>query len=193
MGSFSIYIQLGFEHIADLAGVDHMLFIMTLCALYKWEEWKKIIILVTAFTVGHSVTLALSALNVVQVNAALIEFLIPCTIIVTGVSNIVLTASSTERGVLYNYMYALFFGLIHGLGFSNFFRELMGPGAAIVKPLLGFNLGLEIGQLMIVGLFFAVYYLLQRIRTFSHKSWTQVISGIGIGAAGLLIIEQLSN
>lgn len=193
MESFSIYIQLGFEHIADLAGVDHMLFIMTLCALYKWQEWRKIIILVTAFTAGHSVTLALSALSVIKVNAALIEFLIPCTIVVTGVSNIILTASESQRGVMYNYIYALFFGLIHGMGFSNFFRELMGPGATIVKPLLGFNIGLEIGQLMVVLIFFIVYYLLQRVHPFSHKSWTQVISGMGIGAAGLLLIEQLAT
>lgn len=192
MESFIIYVQLGFEHIADIAGVDHMLFIMTLCALYKWQEWKKIIILVTAFTVGHSVTLALSALAVIKVNAGWIEFLIPCTIVVTGVSNIIMTASESQRGVIYNYVYALFFGLIHGMGFSNFFRELMGPGASIVKPLLGFNIGLEIGQLMFVIVFFALYFSLQRVQPFSHKSWTQVVSGMGIGAAGLLLIDQLA-
>lgn len=193
MESFSIYIQLGFEHIADIAGVDHMLFIMTLCALYKWQEWKKIIILVTAFTVGHSVTLALSAMAVIKVNAAIIEFLIPCTIVVTGVSNIIITASESRSGVMVNYLYALFFGLIHGMGFSNFFRELMGPDAAIVKPLLGFNIGLEVGQLMFVMVFFTLYFLLQSVRPFNHKSWTQVVSGMGIGAAGLLLLDQLAS
>lgn len=191
MDGFSLYIRLGFEHIADLAGVDHILFIITLCAWYRWEEWKKIIILVTAFTVGHSLTLALSALDIFRMDPDLIELLIPITIIATGLSNIALHDKKQEKAVYYNYFLALFFGLIHGMGFSNFFRELMGSGSAIVQPLLGFNIGLEIGQLLIVGAFFLLYFLLQKVITFSHHSWTLVISGMGIGASALILLEQL--
>jgi len=191
MDGFSLYVRLGFEHILDIAGIDHILFIMTLCAWYQWQEWKKIIILVTAFTIGHSLTLALSALDIFRLDADLVELLIPITIIATGISNIVLVDKKQNQIIYYNYLLALGFGLIHGMGFSNFFRELVGTGSAIVRPLLGFNIGLELGQLLIVGVFFLLYFVLQKWLPFKHQNWTLVISGMGIGASLLIIIDLL--
>lgn len=186
----SLYIQLGFEHISDLMGLDHILFITTLAAAYQWHEWKRIIILVTAFTLGHSVTLALSAFDILRLPSELVEMLIPITIIITALSNIAIVDKTKNRAL--NYGFALFFGLIHGMGFSNFFRALHGSEGSIVKPLFGFNIGLELGQLLIVAIFFTVYYVLDKLTTIKHREWTLVLSGIGAGAALLILIEQLS-
>ena len=122
---FSTYLELGFDHILDMKGYDHILFVIVLCAVYKVSEWKKILILVTAFTVGHSVTLAMSALNVVSFKAEIIEFLIPLTILITALYN-VLEKKKSHLNINWNYVMALFFGFIHGLGFSNYFKALLG-------------------------------------------------------------------
>ena len=115
---FDVYLKLGFQHILDLDGYDHILFIVALCAVYSIAHWKKVLILVTAFTIGHSVTLALSALDAVVFPSEIIEFLIPLTIFVTAVLNVV-NKKENRRMVRYNYLLALFFGFIHGLGFSS--------------------------------------------------------------------------
>lgn len=190
MSSFLLYLQLGFEHISDLNGYDHILFILALCAIYRPEQWRTILILVTAFTVGHSITLALAALNVVVVNAALIEFLIPVTIFLTSIQNVWQSQTNPSPQQLWSrYGMALFFGLIHGLGFSNFFRSLLGREADIVMPLLAFNIGLEVGQLLIVGVIFAVLILLLRLLKIQHASWTYFISGATAGISVILMSE----
>ncbi|RME40186.1 MAG: HupE/UreJ family protein, partial [Deltaproteobacteria bacterium] len=131
MSDFHTFLQLGIGHIADLAALDHILFILTLCAIYRPEAWKQILILVTAFTLGHSLTLALAGLELVEVPASLVESAIPVTIMAAG------------------------FGLIHGMGFANYFRSLMmAAGDEIVLPLFAFNLGIEIGQIGIVLAYF---------------------------------------
>ena len=150
------YIKLGLDHILDLQAYDHIIFVVVLCALYNSSEWKKIILLVTAFTIGHSLTLALSVLNLININAYLVEILIPITIIITGINNIYIVANKhiTQNRVLINYLIALCFGLIHGLGFSVYFKALMGTTQSIIIPLFAFNLGVEIGQVMIVFMVF---------------------------------------
>ena len=163
MDQFLIYLQLGFEHISDFEGYDHMLFIVTLCAFYAWRSWKKIFILVTAFTIGHSITLALAAFNVLNIPQQLVETAIPITIFITAIHNVWLGGEgNSDRAVNTNYLIALFFGFIHGMGFSNFFRALTG-GESIVLELFAFNVGLEIGQLMIVAVFFAAYFVLDQL------------------------------
>ncbi len=186
---FGLYVQLGFEHISDVEGLDHILFITTLAAAYQWQEWKRIIILVTAFTVGHSLTLALSAFDVLRIDADLVELLIPITIMITALSNILV--KNSQRNHLINYLFALFFGLIHGMGFSNFFRALQSSDDSIVTPLFGFNIGLEIGQLLIVAIFFMLYFLLDKWIGIKHRDWRLVLSGIGAGAALMILVEQL--
>ncbi len=120
MSDFTLYLVLGFKHIADLTAFDHIVFIVALCAVYELRRWKHILILVTAFTLGHSATLAFATLGVVSVPTDLIEFLIPVTILVTCVINIFKSDKLAQRRIHFNYGMALFFGLIHGLGFSRF-------------------------------------------------------------------------
>lgn len=189
MGQFQLYFQLGIQHILDLKGFDHILFVVALCAIYVTRDWKKILILVTAFTIGHSITLALATLKLVRVNSDWIEFLIPVTIAVTALSNIFSPKPSSGRGIQINYVFALFFGLIHGLGFSNYLRSLLGKEASIFQPLLAFNLGLEVGQLVIVTITVVVAGLLVGIVGVNRKDWALVISSIVLGMAVMMMID----
>lgn len=148
------YIKLGFEHILDPQGYDHILFILALCASYTIRQWKQLLFLVTAFTVGHCLTLLLSGLRIVSISPDLVEFLIPVTIGITALYNL-FTKDASHSG-RFRYAIALIFGLIHGLGFSNFFRALTEPGESIVVPLLSFNIGIELGQLIIVAAYFGI-------------------------------------
>ena len=153
MSQFSTYFQLGYEHILDIQGYDHILFVIALCAIYQAQDWKRVLILITAFTIGHSITLALSTMNLVNFRTDIIEFLIPVTIFITAFSNLVKKHGSAPAKFSSNYFFALFFGLIHGLGFSNYLKSLLGKEESILTPLLAFNLGLELGQIIIVAFF----------------------------------------
>jgi hypothetical protein len=189
---FSDYFRLGIEHILDPNGYDHILFVTVLCAIYNPSQWKKLLILVTAFTVGHSFTLALATLDLVNINAGLIEKLIPITIILTGIFNIysVLNHSVNEKNVMWNYILALGFGLIHGLGFSNYFKAILGREESLVKPLFAFNLGVEAGQIAIVGLVMALGYILMNLLKLPKKYWTIPISIAGIIVATWLLSDR---
>ncbi len=150
MNDFSMYFQIGFKHIADLRGIDHILFIVALCIRYQFADWRKLLILVTAFTIGHSITLALSVFELIQYSVKWIEFLIPVTIAITAFSNVFVKKFVFKSKFPLIYFLALFFGLIHGMGFSSYLKSLLGSGASVIWPLLAFNLGLEVGQLLIV-------------------------------------------
>lgn len=193
MDQFMVYLKLGFEHIADLAGYDHMLFVITLCAFYSWRSWKKILVLITAFTIGHSITLALSAFNIINIPQQLVETAIPITIFLTAIHNVLTKPDLSQKVHLHsNYFLALFFGFIHGMGFSNFFRALTG-GESVVRELFAFNVGLEIGQIMIVSIFFTFYFLVDRLFTIKQRDWNLFISGAGAGVSLIMIIEALSG
>jgi len=167
-----------------------MLFIITLCAFYPLRQWKKILILITAFTVGHSVTLVLSAFNILRLPQELVETAIPFTIFLTAVHNVWKKDKIVEfRKIMTNYYLALCFGFIHGMGFSNFFRALTGE-ESIVLELFAFNVGLEIGQILIVLSFFLLYFLLDRFFNIVQRDWNIFISGAGAGVSLLLIIES---
>jgi hypothetical protein len=189
---FSDYFTLGIEHILDPNGYDHILFVTVLCALYNPSQWKKILILVTAFTVGHSLTLALAALDLVSINAGLIEKLIPITIILTGLFNIysVLKNIVNDKYVMWNYMLALGFGLIHGLGFSNYFKAILGREESLVKPLFAFNIGVEAGQIAIVAVVMTLGYILLNLLKLPKKYWTIPISVVGILVAVWLLTDR---
>jgi hypothetical protein len=189
MGQFQLYFQLGVQHILDLEGFDHILFVVALCAIYVLRDWKKIIILVTAFTIGHSLTLALATLNLVRVNTDLVEFLIPVTIAITALSNVFKPKPSTGRGIQVNYIFALFFGLIHGLGFSNYLRSLLGKEASIFEPLLAFNIGLEVGQLVIVAIFMVAGGILHGIIGINRRDWSMIISAIVLGMSLMMMFD----
>jgi hypothetical protein len=190
MNQFQLYFNLGVKHILDLEGFDHILFVVALCVIYLMRDWKKIIILVTAFTIGHSLTLALATLNLIKVNTDLVEFLIPVTIAITCLTNILSPRPSSGRGISLNYLYALFFGLIHGLGFSNYLSSLLGREQSIFQPLLAFNLGLEVGQLVIVAIFLIISSILVGIMGVKRKEWILVVSSIVMGMSIMMMLEN---
>jgi hypothetical protein len=176
MNQFELYFGLGISHILDVEGYDHILFVIALCSIYLISDWRKILVLVTAFTIGHSLTLALATLNFISFNAELIEFLIPVSIAFTAASNLITPLPNSRKLFNLNYLFALFFGFIHGLGFSNFLKSLLGKESSILEPLLAFNLGLEVGQIVIVSLFLLVTFLILKFLKINRKLWIQVIS-----------------
>jgi len=193
MSEFSLYFGLGKDHILDYVnGYDHILFVLAFCAVYLIRDWKKILILVTAFTIGHSITLALATLKIVSVNASLIEFLIPLTIFITCVSNLFKKEWLTgEKGVQINYLFAVFFGLIHGLGFSNYLRAILGKDQTILSQLLAFNLGLEFGQIIVVVIFLTFSFLLVDFLKINRRDWKLVLSSAIAGIALILMKDRL--
>ncbi len=188
MNTFELYFTLGLEHISDLNAFDHILFIIVLVCLYSWKDWKKILLLVTAFTVGHTLTLALATLNIVSISEPMIEFFIPLTIALTALYNIYKPIIPKSKFTI-NYGMALIFGLIHGLGFSNYLKSLLGQEVSIFQPLLAFNVGLEVGQIFIV----VIFLFLLSIGTFffkpSHRDTIIFVSSVILGMAFMLMIE----
>ncbi len=189
MDTFILYFQLGVEHILDIKGYDHILFVVALTSIYLLKDWKRILILVTAFTIGHSITLAMATLRVINFNSDLIEFLIPVTIFITAFANLVRKrAEHNPKKVQLNYAMALFFGLIHGIGFSNYLRSLLGTDKTIFTQLLAFNIGIEVGQIVIVLLFMALSFIFIDIFGVSKRDWKLIISsGVGAIATALMI------
>jgi hypothetical protein len=188
MTSFELYFKLGLQHILDLQGFDHILFILSLCAVYVARDWVKILLLVTAFTLGHSLTLALATFEVVQIRSEVIEFLIPVTIAFTALATLIKPKPNSGKGIQLNYLLALFFGLIHGMGFSNYLRSLLGKEASIWQPLLAFNVGLEIGQIVIVAAFLLITSLVH-LAGMNRKEWTLMVSAFILGVACMLMLQ----
>jgi hypothetical protein len=187
MSLFEMYFRLGFQHIIDVSGYDHIVFILVLCAGYHLKQLSKVLILVTAFTIGHSLTLALSTLKLLNIPSGTIEFLIPATILLTAVSNVLPRSSGRQKFI---YAVTLFFGLIHGLGFSNYLKELLGREGNIFIPLLAFNLGLELGQIVILAVYFLILLITVNLLKIRHDFWRIYISGAAFGIALILLIEN---
>ena len=191
MDSFDFYIKLGFEHISDFAGYDHMLFLVALCAIYRIQQWKSILVLVTAFTIGHSITLVLSSLDIVTIPSNIIEFLIPVTIFLTAINNIIGSSQGDQSSKMNkNYAMALFFGLIHGMGFSNYFKALLMDSSSVAMPLLGFNIGIELGQILVVFFIVSIGYLFLTKLKVNHREWNVFISGAAAGISLIFILEN---
>jgi hypothetical protein len=149
MSELLTYVSLGFHHIADLAAADHMLFLLALAAVYRVSDWRSAIWVITAFTVGHSITLGLAVTGLLSVPTNIIEFLIPVTIVITCLANLRDAGrSGQQRGIPFRAALAMVFGLVHGTGFANYLEEMFVDRIAV--PLLGFNLGIEVGQLIIL-------------------------------------------
>lgn len=202
MGSeLLVYLRLGMHHIADPKGYDHLLFVTALTAAYAPRQWRRLLWLVTAFTLGHSITLALATLNLVRVDARLVEILIPATIVITSL--VAIAASRLEavpsppgvsrRWQLGHYGLAAGFGLIHGLGFSTFPRSLLGGEASIALPLFAFNVGLEAGQVMIVLAVLTAGAGVERIVRLTRREWVMVISGAAAGIATTMIVDRMGG
>ena len=191
MHPFEFYLKLGFEHISNLAGYDHILFLVALCAIYKIQQWKNILVLVTAFTIGHSVTLVLVSLDVFTIPSKIIKFLIPTTIFITAFHNVIgVKATEGNKKMGRNYAMALFFGFIHGMDFSNYFKALIMGDSSILVPLLGFNVGIELGQLLVVFFIVGIAFLFLNVIGTKHRDWTVFISG---AAADMSLLSMLEN
>ena len=191
MHPFNFYLKLGFEHISNLAGYDHILFLIVLCAVYRVQQWRNILILVTAFTIGHSVTLALASMDTVSIPSNIIKFLIPATILITALHNVLHPKSTAKPAKMgRNYAMALFFGFIHGMDFSNYFKALLMDPSSIVIPLLGFNLGIELGQLLVVFFIVGITFLFLHVIGVKHREWNIFVSG---AAAGISLISMFEN
>jgi hypothetical protein len=176
MIDFWFYINEGLTHILDLDGLDHFYFIISFCILFSFKDWKKIIGLVTAFTIGHCITLFLSGLELVTINADTVELLIPITILLSCLNNfyILLKDKQTKQQLSLTYIILLVFGLIHGLGFSNYIKMMLFDDESIVLPLLGFNIGIELAQLLIVAGLLAVISIIQLVLK-SHIKWIRLV------------------
>ncbi|MCY4573815.1 MAG: HupE/UreJ family protein [Gemmatimonadetes bacterium] len=210
---FAVYLELGFEHLLDLRGYDHILFLAGLCAAYSLPRWRELLVLVTAFTIGHSVSLALATLRLVSVNSSLVEFLIPVTIVATALTNLAGLRREGRAGPPregsaghrvaarpLRYALALGFGLIHGLGFSNFLRIALGDERNLFVPLLSFNIGLELAQIVVAGAVLALGAAVTwGVRAFGpaarqgsrlpEKAWNAAIS-LAVGAVAATMAVQ---
>ncbi len=189
MQDFALYFQIGSAHILDWQAYDHLLFLLALCASYLLSDWKKVLLLITAFTIGHSITLVLSVINWIHFPSAWIELLIPISIAFTAVSNLI-DRSTQKWHRLGSYLITLFFGLIHGLGFSNYLKSLLGTEISILQPLLAFNLGLEFGQIIIVITILALAQVLVSQLKLPQKTWILLLSILSVGLATKMIIER---
>lgn len=182
---------MGLNHVLDLTAYDHILFLIVLTVVFSFNQWKKVLWLVTLFTIGHSVTLALSAYGVLKVRTDLIEFLIPLTIFITGVVNVFTAKKSSSGKESINLIFAILFGLIHGLGFSNYFKMMVGREEDKLFPLLEFALGIEAAQIIIVLGILIIGTLLQSFFSVSKRDWILVTSSVVIGFAVQMMIDRV--
>lgn len=191
MDDFILYFKLGLQHVLDFNAYDHILFLIVLAVVFSFNQWKKAIWLITFFTVGHTLTLALAAYGVINIRVDIIEFLIPVTIFITGVANVVRVNKASTGKEKINLFLALFFGLVHGLGFSNYFRLMIGQEEDKLLPLLEFALGIEASQVIIVFGILIIGSLLQSFFNVTKRDWVLVTSAIVIGFTIPMMIERV--
>ncbi|MDW8851509.1 HupE/UreJ family protein [Flavobacterium sp. MMLR14_040] len=192
MSEFWIYFQIGLKHVLDIHAYDHVLFLIALTVPYTFKDWKRILLLVTVFTVGHTLALVLSVFGIIAVKVSLVEFLIPITILITAFYHLFTAGKATKNdGLNLIFFVTLFFGIIHGLGFSNYFKTILG-GSATSKllPLGEFALGIEAAQLVVVFVVLLLSYIVQTVFRFSKRDWALVMSAFIIGVVIPMIVES---
>lgn len=192
MGDFGFFFSLGWEHIISSDALDHQLFIAALAAIYLIKDWKQVLILVTAFTIGHSLTLALSVMDVVRFPANWVEFLIPVTIVITACSNM-FQKKFTKQSVRINYFLALFFGLIHGMGFANSIRFMLASDQSLGWGLFGFNVGLEVGQIVVVLVLLLIAHLAVSVFKVNRREWVIFLSSAVFALSLKIALERISS
>jgi hypothetical protein len=190
MTDFGFYFSLGWEHIISWDALDHQLFILALAAIYLLKDWKQVLVLVTAFTIGHSLTLALTVFNIIHFPSVWIEFLIPCTIVITAISDL-FQKNFTRRSIRINYFLALFFGLIHGMGFANKLRYIMAPDQSIGWSLFGFNMGLEAGQIVVVMIILLLSYFFVQLLKVNRREWVIFTSAAAFSVALQMALQRI--
>ena len=191
MEDFILYFKMGLNHVLDFSAYDHILFLIVLAVVFAFKQWKKVLWLVTLFTIGHSLTLALSAYEVVKIRVDIIEFLIPLTIFITGVINIINTNKAAENKDNINLIFAFFFGLIHGLGFSNYFKMMIGQEEGKLFPLIEFALGIEAAQVIIVLGILVLGTFVLSIKKITRKHWIIVCSSVVILISIKMMYERI--
>lgn len=187
---FIEYFKLGWEHIMSWTAVDHLLFVMALVATFFLKDWRMVMILITAFTIGHSLSLALSTLKIIRFPSRWIEFLIPLTICVTALANAFKAKSVSKQQLRFSYVVALFFGVIHGMGFANGLMSLLGQHESLLLPLLGFNLGLEAGQIAVVVAFLLLSAFCFSVIKIKQREWVLFISGGAFFSAVVMLYNR---
>ena len=192
MQNLGFYFDLGWHHIIAWDALDHLLFVLVLSAVYLIADWKKVLILITAFTLGHSLTLILSIVDMVRMSSGLVEFLIPCTIIITAAFNL-WQNDYGSKSLQRNYFLAFFFGLIHGLGFANAIRFMMEKNGSIGWSLLGFNLGLGDGQCVVVTCILILSFIIVNKAGLKRKWWVMGLSVLSILMATKMIWDRLPS
>ena len=175
MNDFVFYFKIGWEHIINKSALDHIFFIAALAAIYMLKDWRQVLILVTAFTIGHAITLILSAKNVINVDSAVVEFLIPCTIVFTAISNLFLK-TFTSKSIRINYFLALFFGLIHGLAFAQTLKWILAEDQSFIVAWLSFSVGLELGQILVVLLILLLAQVFVSFLKLNRRYWAMIVS-----------------
>ena len=188
--NFWFNVQYGINHVLDIKAYDHVLFLIVLTVPYLFKDWKRVLLLVTMFTLGHTLSLVLAVYNIVSVKAVMVEFLIPITILVVALFNVFTSGKGAQKekvGVLF--LSTLFFGLIHGLGFAREFKMLLGNSDSKLVLLLEFALGIELAQIIIVFVVLLLGYIMQTIFRFNKRDWIIVISAIVVG----LVIPMILN
>lgn len=191
MNDFIFYFKMGLFHVLDFKAYDHILFLIVLAVVYQFKQWTKVLWLITLFTIGHSITLALSVYGILNVRADLIEFLIPLTIFITGLMNVLTAKKASVGKENQNLFFALFFGLIHGLGFSNYFKIMIGKTSDKFLPLVEFALGVEVAQIIIVLGILLIGALVQSIFNVNRRDWILIMSSIVIGFALQMMFDRV--
>lgn len=189
MGEFQLYFNLGLEHVLDWQAYDHVLFLVVLTIFYGFKDWKTVLGLVTAFTLGHTLTLALSAYDLLFVNMDIIEFLIPLTIFLTALYNIVFI-HKTANYLNLTFLFAFLFGLIHGLGFSSYFKIIVDDLEGKLIPLIEFALGIEIAQIIITIFILILNYSVLNILKKTKRDWIIIVSAIVMGIVIPMLVER---
>jgi len=192
MDNFIFFLREGLFHVLDWNAYDHILFLIALAVIYDFKNWKKVLWLISLFTIGHTLSLIFGAYKIVSVRSEWIEFLIPVTILITAVVNVFYAKNASKKSKTnINLFFALFFGLIHGLGFSSYFKILIGTSDNKLIPLLEFALGIEIAQIVIVIVILLVGFIFQTFFRFSKRDWILIISSIVIGLVLPMLREAI--
>lgn len=190
MDDFVIFLKIGLYHVLDWKAYDHILFLVALTIVYSFNNWKKVLWLITFFTIGHTLTLALAAFKIIAIDINIVEFLIPATIIITALANIITIKNKQKTQNNTNIFFAFFFGLIHGLGFSNYFRMIIDENEDKILPLLEFAIGIEIAQVIIVLVILIIGLVALSVFKISRRDWVLVLSSIVIGIVLPMLIER---
>jgi hypothetical protein len=188
--NFWFNIQYGINHVLDLNAYDHVLFLIVLTVPYMFKDWKRVLLLVSMFTLGHTLSLILAVYDIISVKAQMVEFLIPITILIVAVFNVFTSGKGAQKekiGILF--LSTLFFGLIHGLGFAREFKMLLGDTDNKLILLFEFALGIELSQIIIVFVVLFIGFLMQTIFRFNKRDWIMIISAIVVG----LVIPMILN